>query len=139
MKNITSLLAGIFFGIGLVVSGMTNPAKVIGFLDITGDWDFSLALVMAGAVIFNLVSFTLIKKRSISILNGPISWPNKNQIDLKLLGGASLFGIGWGLVGICPGPAIVNLINLNTGVIIFVLSMLSGMFIYQFIANMRAS
>ena len=131
MKNITSLIGGIIFGIGLVVSGMTDPAKVIGFLDITGDWDYSLALVMGGAVVFNFISFRLIRKRTHSIYDGPLRWPTRKDVDTKLLFGSGLFGVGWGIAGICPGPGIVNLIRMDIGVLIFVLSMVAGMLIYK--------
>lgn len=131
MKALMSLVAGVVFGIGLVVSGMTNPAKVIGFLDITGTWDYSLAFVMGGAVVFNFFAFKLIKKRSTSILGDAYECPTNRKIDKKLIIGSSLFGIGWGLVGICPGPGIVNLVNLNSSALVFVVSMLVGMGIYN--------
>jgi uncharacterized membrane protein YedE/YeeE len=131
MKVLMSLITGIVFGIGLVISGMTNPAKVIGFLDITGNWDYSLALVMGGAVVFNFFAFKLIKKRRASILGDAYECPTNRKIDKKLIIGSALFGIGWGLIGICPGPGIVNLVNLDPSILLFVISMLIGMGIYK--------
>jgi uncharacterized membrane protein YedE/YeeE len=131
MKVLMSLITGIVFGIGLVISGMTNPAKVIGFLDITGNWDYSLALVMGGAVVFNFFAFKLIKKRRASILGDAYECPTNRKIDKKLINGSALFGIGWGLIGICPGPGIVNLVNLDPSILLFVISMLIGMGIYK--------
>jgi uncharacterized membrane protein YedE/YeeE len=130
MKNLIGLVAGLFFGIGLVVSGMTNPSKVIGFLDIFGEWDYSLAFVMGGAVLVNLILFKLILNRK-PILEDSHSLPSKFKIDKRLISGAALFGIGWGLVGICPGPGIVNLVTLNFNAIIFIISMIVGMAIFK--------
>ncbi|MGL5335249.1 MAG: DUF6691 family protein, partial [Enterovibrio sp.] len=109
MNLFFSLLAGLIFGVGLLISGMANPAKVIGFLDITHVWDPSLAFVMGGAISVGFVAFRLVKKRSHSVFGGAINLPTSKQIDKRLIGGAILFGIGWGLAGICPGPALVLL------------------------------
>jgi uncharacterized protein len=128
--HLISLVSGIIFAIGLSISGMVNPNKVKGFLDIFGNWDYSLAFVMGGAVLFNLASFKyLLTKKPYIAEKHEI--PKSNLIDKKLLIGASLFGIGWGLVGICPGPAISNLVTLNLKSILFVFSMLIGMLIYK--------
>ncbi len=128
MKNVLSLFAGMIFAIGLVVSGMTNPARVIGFLDIFGQWDYSLAFVMGGAVVVNLVLFRWILKRD-PIFNGKHDLPTNKLIDKKLIIGSTLFGVGWGLVGICPGPSIVNLVTGNVSAIIFFLAMIAGFFL----------
>lgn len=130
MKNLTGLIAGIVFGIGLVISGMTNPKKVIGFLDIFGDWDYSLVFVMGGAVLINLIFIKSILKRA-PLFGDFHDLPSKLKIDKPLVFGSALFGIGWGLVGICPGPGIVNLITLNQNAIVFVISLIVGMFIYK--------
>lgn len=130
MKNLIGLVAGLVFGIGLVISGMTNPSKVIGFLDIFGDWDYSLAFVMGGAVLVNLILFKLILKRK-PVLEDSHSLPTKFEIDKRLISGSALFGIGWGLVGICPGPGIVNLVTLNFNAVIFIISMVVGMAIFK--------
>lgn len=131
MKSlITSFLSGIIFAIGLVISGMTNPEKVKGFLDILGNWDISLAFVMVGAIFLNFFTFRKITKNKPLFANTHFL-PERNDIDLKLILGATLFGIGWGLLGICPGPGIVNLVTLDTNAIIFVLSMTTGMFIFK--------
>lgn len=132
MKTILSMISGIIFAIGLVISGMINPDKVIGFLDIFGQWDYSLAFVMGGAVIFNLVTFKFLKKKERPFFNENFDWPTKKDIDSNLIVGAALFGIGWGLIGICPGPAIVNLISLDERVFAFVISMILGMIGFKF-------
>lgn len=132
MKSIMSLVAGFIFSIGLVISGMINPDKVIGFLDIFGKWDFSLAFVMGGAVLINLITFKFLRMKESPFLNDKFEWPKSTDIDSKLIIGSSLFGIGWGLIGICPGPGIVNLATFDPKIIVFVLSMLTGMIIYKF-------
>ena len=109
MLVVTSLLAGLVFGLGLIVSGMANPAKVLGFLDLGGAWDPSLALVMAGAIAVGLGAFALAKKRSVSLLGAPMRLPTAGAVDRRLMIGSSLFGIGWGVAGFCPGPALVAL------------------------------
>ncbi|MFA9209151.1 MAG: DUF6691 family protein, partial [Yersinia sp. (in: enterobacteria)] len=109
MNLFFSLLAGLIFGLGLIVAGMANPAKVLGFLDIGGLWDPSLALVMAAAVAIATLGFTWAKKRKASLLGQPLQLPTSNRIDRRLIGGSLLFGAGWGLAGICPGPALVLL------------------------------
>lgn len=128
--NIISFLSGTLFSIGLVISGMTNPKKVIGFLDIFGEWDYSLAFVMIGAIGVNF-TFMKLLKRDQPIFCEEFSLPTKKVIDHKLLIGASLFGVGWGLVGICPGPGIVNLVTFNLDMIIFVVSMIMGMYLFK--------
>lgn len=109
MYNITALLSGLLFGIGLILSGMTDPAKVIGFLDLFGQWNPALAFVMIGAISVSVLGFAIAKKRTQSVLGEPINLPNSTTIDARLLIGAALFGIGWGIAGFCPGPALVSL------------------------------
>ncbi len=141
VKNSIGFLSGLIFGIGLLLSGMTNPAKVIGFLDISGAWDISLALVMGGALIVAFVGFTVAKKRVAnqqnSYSNDPIGLPTNNKITARLVIGSMLFGIGWGLVGICPGPAVVMLgglaFNNAWQAVVFMLAMLGGMFVYKLV------
>lgn len=118
---------GLLFGAGLLISGMTQPDKVLGFLDIFGAWDATLAFVMAGAVIVTSIGFALARRRGAPMLATKLQWPTRNDIDAALLAGAALFGIGWGLVGLCPGPAIVNLASLSLPVIVFVVAMAAGM------------
>ncbi len=128
MKHAWYLLPGALFGAGLALSGMTNPAKVAGFLDLFGRWDPSLALVMAGAMAaFFLGSRLLLGKREAPLLGGRFPSPPTGRPDLRLLFGATLFGIGWGLAGFCPGPAVVNLATARTDVLLFLLAMLLGM------------
>ncbi|HRD90089.1 MAG TPA: YeeE/YedE family protein, partial [Accumulibacter sp.] len=109
MSVLISLLIGLVFGCGLIVSGMSNPAKVLAFLDLVGDWDPSLALVMAGAIAVGLLAFRIAGQRQTSLRGKPLQMPTARQIDRRLLAGSALFGIGWGLAGICPGPALVLL------------------------------
>ena len=134
MKNINllfSFLSGLVFGAGLIVSGMGNPAKVLGFLDIAGRWDPSLALVMGGAVAVGLVAFAIAKRRQTTWLGLPMVLPAATVIDRRLVIGSVLFGVGWGLAGICPGPAIVLV---GAGVakgVIFMAAMLAGMAVFE--------
>ena len=119
---------GLVFGAGLLISGMTQPEKVLGFLDIFGAWDATLAFVMAGALAVTSVGYALARRRGAPVLTAPTLWPTRSDIDAPLAGGAVLFGIGWGLVGLCPGPALVNLAGLSLPVIVFVVAMAAGMF-----------
>ncbi|WP_440885409.1 DUF6691 family protein [Vibrio campbellii] len=133
MKSIRQIsivaFSGVLFGIGMVISGMADPAKVIGFLDITGEWDPSLAFVMGGALaVFVPAYLLLIKPRSESVFGDEIICPTSKSIDKKLVGGAALFGIGWGLLGVCPGPAVASLFTGNTQVLLFIAAMLVGSF-----------
>ena len=134
---IISLFCGLIFGLGLLISGMANPQKVLGFLDITGLWDPSLILVMAGAILAALLPFQWAKNQSRSLLGQTIQLPDKTQIDRPLIVGSLLFGIGWGLAGICPGPAIVLLGLKQINAIYFVLSMLAGMWIFQILQKRK--
>ena len=130
MSVLISLLIGLVFGCGLIVSGMSDPAKVLAFLDLAGDWDPSLALVMAGAIAVGLVAFRLAGRRATSLRGKPIQMPTARQIDRRLLAGSTLFGVGWGLAGICPGPALVLLGTGAAKGFVFVLAMFAGMAIF---------
>ena len=133
LKNIIGLLAGLLFGFGLLISGMTDPVKVQGFLDVFGAWDISLALVMGGGLMVALVGVQLAKRQQSSWIGTLIEMPTKTTINKKLLIGAMLFGIGWGLVGICPGPGIVLLGTGQWQAYVFIPAMIIGMLIYQWL------
>lgn len=130
MNGLIALLAGLVFGLGLILGGMTNPAKVLAFLDIAGDWDPSLAFVMAGAIAVGFFAFKNIGQHSKSWSGWPIQLPATTQIDAKLVIGAVMFGAGWGLAGFCPGPAVASVLTGGSQVWIFVASMLAGMGFY---------
>ena len=138
MNVLFSLLAGLVFGLGLLISGMTDPAKVLGFLDLAGLWDPSLALVMVGAIAVGLVAFTVVKKRTLSLLGLPVHLPTARQIDRRLIAGGLTFGIGWGLAGICPGPAVVLVGSGDARGLIFVGAMLAGMGIFELLERRKA-
>jgi len=127
MRNVIALLCGLVFGVGLAVSGMTDTAKVLGFLDVFGHWVPDLAFVMGGAVCVTLLAFPLVLRRAKPILSASFSLPANTSIDGRLLGGAALFGIGWGIYGYCPGPALSALLYLDYKTAVFVPSMLIGM------------
>ncbi|MBK9522490.1 MAG: YeeE/YedE family protein [Rhodocyclaceae bacterium] len=131
MNNIFALLSGLIFGIGLIVAGMANPAKVLGFLDLGGLWDPSLALVMGGAIAVGSVAFTFARKKTTSFLGLPLHLPTASQIDRRLIGGSLLFGAGWGLAGICPGPGLVLLGSGEVQGAVFVVAMLAGMALFE--------
>ena len=137
MASVCAFVAGLVFGLGLIVAGMANPAKILGFLDIAGKWDPSLALVMAGAIAVGLAAFALARRRSMSALGLPMQLPAARAIDVRLVGGSLLFGIGGGLAGFCPGPAIVAL---GAGYVksgVFVVAMLLGMAVFELIERNR--
>lgn len=138
MSTFFSFIAGLIFGIGLIISGMTNPAKVQGFLDLFGRWDPSLAFVMGGAIAVGLIAFQVAKKRSTTLLGGPMQLPTRRDIDAPLVLGSLLFGAGWGLGGFCPGPAITALGAGSIPALIFVAAMLVGMLIFDRIEKHRA-
>lgn len=137
MQILTSLLAGLVFGLGLILSGMADPAKVLGFLDLAGAWDPSLALVMGGAIAVGLPAFALVRRRSVSLLGAPMRLPTARTIDRRLVGGSVLFGIGWGIAGFCPGPALVALGMGLAPAMIFVAAMLAGMGVFELIERRR--
>jgi len=129
MSKLVSLFCGIIFGIGLVISQMINPAKVLGFLNLFGEWDPSLAFVMIGALIISSPLFHLFKNKEKPIFSSSFSISNKKEIDKELIFGSILFGAGWGLVGLCPGPAITSIALLNVSSAIFVVSMFIGFYL----------
>ena len=130
MSALSAFAAGLAFGIGLIVSGMTDPGKVIGFLDVAGAWDPSLALVMGGAVLVGLFAFMLARRRAKSFLGGAMHLPQRRDIDPRLVGGSLAFGIGWGLAGFCPGPALVSFGAGEDKAAVFVAAMLIGMLLH---------
>jgi len=125
--RIVEFAVGLLFGIGLMFSGMTDPSKVIGFLDLFGTWDPSLALVMGGAIMVGFFAFAVAKKRTTTFLGGVMRFPTNMDIDRKLVVGSMLFGTGWGLAGFCPGPALVSMADGQPKALVFVLAMLVGM------------
>lgn len=131
MSFLIYLLLGSIFGFGLAYSGMTDPLKVLGFLDIFGAWDVTLAFVMGGGVTVTLIAYHVILKRNTPALTDTFCLPNAKSIDGKLLGGALLFGIGWGLYGYCPGPAVAALSYFHSDTYLFVISMIIGIWINQ--------
>ncbi len=137
MANLIALVAGLIFGLGLMIGGMTNPAKVLGFLDITGDWDPSLAFVMAGAIAVGFFAFREARQRKWSVLGFSIDLPERTNIDKPLVIGAVLFGIGWGLAGFCPGPAVASVLIGGSPVWVFVASMLAGMGLYTLAVKLK--
>ncbi|QNK67161.1 YeeE/YedE family protein [Variovorax sp. PAMC26660] len=126
-----SLLAGLVFGLGLILSGMANPAKVLGFLDLAGNWDPSLAFVMAGAIAVGALAFALASRRAVSFLGAEMRLPSARHIDRRLVLGSVLFGIGWGVAGFCPGPALVSLGMGGVKALVFVAAMLVGMGVFE--------
>jgi len=130
--SISTFIAGLLFGAGLTVSQMVNPVKVISFLDITGDWDPSLAFVMAGALIVTFIGYRFVLKSATPLFNENFRLPTRRDIDRSLLTGAALFGIGWGLAGLCPGPALAGLGFAGTDAFIFVGTMILTISIFRF-------
>ena len=139
MTKLTSLLAGLLFGLGLIVSGMVNPGKVLGFLDVAGQWDPSLMLVMGGAIAVGWVAFGIAKKRALTLIGEKIDLPTSTIIDLRLIWGSALFGIGWGLGGFCPGPALVGVGMGLPSALIFVAAMIAGMVLFELLEKKRTS
>ena len=133
--NASSFFAGLLFAVGLGIAGMTQPQKIIAFLDITGSWDPSLMFVMGGALAVHIVSYRLIVRRSHPLFEVSIHIPKRTEIDKKLVVGSALFGIGWGLSGYCPGPAVVALANPGILILAFFSSMLGGMLLFGFVSK----
>jgi uncharacterized membrane protein YedE/YeeE len=138
MQRISEFLIGLLMGVGLILSGMTDPGKVIGFLDLTGQWDPSLALVMGGAIAVGIGAFALAKRRSTTWFGDSLRLPTSSAIDRRLIAGSVAFGVGWGLAGFCPGPALVALGAGHAKAGVFVLAMLAGMLVYQWAARAGA-
>ena len=135
MGVLVNAIAGFLFGLGLVIGGMANPAKVLNFLDLAGSWDASLAFVMAGAVAVTFIGYKLVFRQPRPLLAARFQLPVMNQIDRRLVLGAAIFGVGWGLSGFCPGPAITSLPLLAKGTLLFVPAMLVGMTLIRLITN----
>ena len=129
MRILIGFATGLIFGLGLVIAGMSNPAKVLNFLDLFGDWDPSLAFVMGGAVLVAFIGYRLSWARGLPLLGGQFDLPTRTDLDARLLSGAALFGVGWGLGGFCPGPALTALPLAATGTLAFVPAMLAGMWL----------
>ncbi|HDS1754459.1 DUF6691 family protein [Pseudomonas sp. M5] len=130
MSKLTAFFAGLIFGLGLLLAGMANPAKVLAFLDVAGAWDPSLALVMAGAIAVAAAPLNWARKHKRSLLGAPMQIPVKRELDARLIGGSLVFGIGWGIAGICPGPAVAISLIGHWQVLVFVVAMLAGMYAF---------
>jgi uncharacterized protein len=137
MNIVAAFAAGLVFGIGLIISGMTDPGKVIGFLDIAGKWDPSLAFVMGGAILVGFFAFAFARRRVRTFFGGAMHLPSNRDVDNRLVGGSLLFGVGWGLAGYCPGPALVSFGSGQEKAAIFVAAMLAGMLVYHALERMR--
>lgn len=136
--GLSEFLIGLLFGFGLILSGMTEPGKVIGFLDLSGAWDPSLAFVMGGAILVGLVAFRLARQRTENFLGGAMRLPTANDINARLVVGSLVFGAGWGLAGFCPGPALVSLGAGQDKAVVFVLAMIAGMAAFEWLEAQRA-
>lgn len=133
MNRLSEFMIGLLFGLGLLLSGMTDPGKVIGFLDVAGRWDPSLAFVMGGAVAVGFFAFSLARRRTTAFLGGAMSLPSARQIDTRLVVGALIFGAGWGLAGFCPGPALVSMAAGQFKALLFVAAMIAGMVLFALV------
>ncbi|MBU0901414.1 YeeE/YedE family protein [Pseudomonas sp. MIL19] len=138
MRKLMAFLAGVIFGIGLLTAGMANPAKVLAFLDLAGAWDPSLALVMAAAIGVAFLPFSWARVQRTSLLSAPMQLPGKRELDRRLIGGSLLFGVGWGIAGICPGPAVALLLTGQWQVLVFVAAMLAGMIVFAALERQRS-
>lgn len=136
MHRITEFFVGLLFGLGLILSGMTDPSKVLGFLDLFGTWDPSLAFVMGGAIAVGFFAFALARKRTTNFFGGALHLPQSNQIDKRLVLGGLTFGAGWGLAGFCPGPSIVSMAAGEIKAVVFVAAMVAGMVIFEVVESM---
>lgn len=138
MRNIISVLAGLLFGFGLALSQMTDPAKIIGFLDFSGHWDPTLLLVMGGAVLVTLISFRFILRRTHPVFDAQFHLPTRHDIDGRLIGGAALFGIGWGLAGLCPGPGVAAIAQGTWQPLVFVAGLVLGMLGFRYFGQLQS-
>ena len=139
MTIFTALLAGLVFGLGLIVSGMANPAKVLGFLDLAGPWDPSLAFVMVGAIAVGAGAFWMAERRTRSFIGAEMKLPSAHHIDRRLVLGSLMFGVGWGVAGFCPGPALVALGMSQVKAAVFVAAMLAGMAVFDLLERRRST
>lgn len=137
MPKLTAFFAGLIFGLGLLLAGMANPAKVLAFLDLAGAWNPSLALVMGGAIAVAVIPLNWARNKKQSLLGSRMHLPMKRELDSRLIGGSLVFGIGWGVAGICPGPAVAILLTGHWQIIVFVLAMLAGMFSFSALESRR--
>nr|WP_313405687.1 DUF6691 family protein [Pseudomonas sp.] len=137
MPRLSAFIAGLLFGLGLLLAGMADPAKVLAFLDLAGDWDPSLALVMAGAIGAAALPLNLAQRRTKALLGGAMQLPTRRDLDARLVGGSLLFGVGWGIAGICPGPALAILLTGYWQALLFVAAMLAGMLIFTALEGRR--
>jgi hypothetical protein len=134
MQVVAALVCGLVFGAGLAIAGMTNPAKVLAFLDVAGAWDPTLAFVMGGALLVNAGAYALTRRRARPLFAEVFALPTRRDLDARLVGGAALFGVGWGLVGLCPGPALASLARGENEVLVFVAAMAGGMLAQRVLA-----
>ncbi|AEB56425.1 membrane protein [Ectopseudomonas mendocina] len=137
MAKLTAFVCGLLFGLGVLLAGMADPAKVLAFLDLAGDWDPSLALVMAGAIGAAALPLNLAQRRARSLLGGTMQMPTRRDLDARLVLGSLLFGVGWGIAGICPGPALAVLLSGHWQPLLFVAAMLAGMLIFAALEGRR--
>lgn len=137
MARLSAFVAGLLFGLGLLLAGMANPAKVLAFLDLAGNWDPSLALVMVGAICVAALPLNLAQRRTKALLGGAMQLPTRRDLDARLIGGSLLFGVGWGIAGICPGPAVAILLTGHRQALLFVAAMLAGMLIFTALEGWR--
>ncbi|WP_087881982.1 YeeE/YedE family protein [Caballeronia mineralivorans] len=137
MRNLSSLLVGLLFGFGLILSGMANPAKVLGFLDLAGQWDPSLAFVMIGAIALASIGFFASRRAGKPLFDQTKHLPAKKKIDVQLIMGSAIFGVGWGIAGFCPGPAVVAAGAAKTAAVIFLAAMLAGMLAFKLLDARR--
>ncbi|MFK8329875.1 DUF6691 family protein [Pseudomonas sp. BJa5] len=138
MRGLSALICGVVFGLGLLLAGMVNPTKVLGFLDLAGHWDPSLGLVMVGAIGAALLPMRWSSKRTRSMLGLPMRLPTARALDRRLVGGSLVFGVGWGIAGVCPGPAVALVLSGHWQILVFVFAMLAGMAIFNLLESRRA-
>lgn len=137
MQILVAAIVGLVFGLGLIISGMANPSKVLNFLDLTGRWDPSLAFVMGGAILVGLMAFRFTTRRTKSLLGDPMRLPTAQHIDRRLVLGGLAFGVGWGLAGFCPGPALVSLASGHAKAVVFTIAMVTGMGLFEMVEHFR--